>query len=80
MLYQTGRIYGNRAYEVMEKLHNTAPNSVWMVQAQGETNESMKNWQAVIAAYRHVLVLDPNRPGIHYQLGNVYLAKSGRKR
>lgn len=75
VLYQTGRIYGNRAYEVMEKLHNTAPNSVWMLQAQGEANESMKNWQAAIVAYRHVLVLDPNRPGIHYQLGRIYLAK-----
>lgn len=75
VLYQTGRIYGNRAYEVMEKLHNTAPDSVWMLQAQGEANESMKNWQAAIVAYQHVLVLDPNRPGIHYQLGRIYLAK-----
>lgn len=75
VLYQTGRIYGNRAYEVMEKLHDTAPDSVWMLQAQGEANESMKNWQAAIVAYQHVLVLDPNRPGIHYQLGRIYLAK-----
>ncbi len=75
VLYQTGRVYGNRAYEVMEKLHDTAPNSVWMLQAQGEANESRKDWPAAIVAYKHVLVLDPGRPGIHYQLGRIYLAQ-----
>lgn len=75
VLYQTGRVYGNRAYEVMEKLHNTAPNSVWMLQAQGEANESRQDWPAAIVAYQHVLVLDPGRPGIHYQLGRIYLSK-----
>ncbi|MGC8550847.1 MAG: tetratricopeptide repeat protein [Acidobacteriaceae bacterium] len=73
VLYHTGRIYGNRAYEVMEKLRNIAPNSVWMLQAQGEANESRHDWPAAIVAYQHVLVLDPGRPGIHYQLGKIYL-------
>ena len=74
VLYHTGRVYGNRAYEVMEKLHNIAPGSVWMLQAQGEANQSRKDWPAAIVAYKHVLVLDPSRPGIHYQLGRIYLA------
>lgn len=75
VLYHTGRVYGNRAYEVMEKLHNIAPGSVWMLQAQGEANQSRQDWPAAITAYKHVLVLDPSRPGIHYQLGRIYLAK-----
>lgn len=75
VLYHTGRVYGNRAYEVMEKLHNIAPGSVWMLQAQGEANQSREDWPAAIVAYKHVLVLAPNRPGIHYQLGRIYLAK-----
>jgi len=75
VLYHTGRIYGNFAYETMEKLHDTAPGSVWMLQAQGEANESGKNWDAAIAAFNHVLALDPGRPGIHYQLGRVYLGR-----
>lgn len=75
VLYQTGRVYGNRAYVVMEKLHNISPNSVWMLQAQAEANQSAENWPAAIVAYRHVLALDPNRPGIHYQLGRIYLAE-----
>jgi tetratricopeptide (TPR) repeat protein len=75
VLYHTGRIYGNIAYETMEKLHDTAPGSVWMLQAQGEANESEKNWDAAIVAFNHVLGLDPGRPGIHYQLGRVYLGR-----
>jgi tetratricopeptide (TPR) repeat protein len=75
VLYQTGRIYGNYAYVVMEKLHDKAPNSLWMLQAQGEANESEKNYDAAIVAFNHVLEIDPHRPGIHYRLGRVYLAR-----
>lgn len=80
VLYHTGRIYGNYAYIVMEKLHDKAPNSIWMLQAQGEANESQKNYDAAIIAFNHVLVLDPKRPGIHYRLGRVYLGRFGQAR
>ena len=75
VLYNTGRIYGSYAYIVMERLHDKAPGSIWMLQAQGEANESQKNYDAAIVAFNHVLVLDPRRPGIHYRLGRVYLAR-----
>ncbi len=75
VLYHTGRIFGNIAYVVMEKLHDEAPNSVWMLQAQGEANEAQKDYDAAIVAFNHILVLDPKRPGIHYRLGRVYLRR-----
>ena len=75
VLYHTGRIYGSYAYTIMERLHDKAPGSVWMLQAQGEANESAKNYDAAVDAYKHVLVLDPHRPGIHYRLGRVYLGQ-----
>jgi predicted Zn-dependent protease len=75
ILYHTGRIFGNIAYVVMEKLHNEAPGSVWMLQAQGEANESQKDYDAAIVAFNHILVLAPSRPGIHYRLGRVYLKR-----
>ena len=75
VLYHTGRIYGNFAYIVMEKLHDKAPGSIWMLQAQGEANESQKNYEAAIIAFNHVLTLDPRRPGIHYRLGRIYLSR-----
>jgi tetratricopeptide (TPR) repeat protein len=75
ILYHTGRIYGNFAYVVMEKLHDKAQGSIWMLQASGEANESQKAWDAAIIAFNRVLQLDPRRPGIHYRLGRVYLAR-----
>jgi tetratricopeptide (TPR) repeat protein len=75
VLYNTGRIYGNFAYVVMEKLHDKAPGSIWMLQSQGEANEASKSYDAAIVAFNHVLELDPQRPGIHYRLGRIYLAR-----
>ncbi|WP_263354394.1 tetratricopeptide repeat protein [Acidicapsa acidisoli] len=75
VLYQTGRVYGNFTYQVMEKLHDEAPNSIWMLQAQGEAAESQKDYDTALAAFNHVLVLDANRPGIHYRMGRVYLTR-----
>lgn len=81
ILYHTGRIYGNFAYLTMETLHDKAPNSIWMLQAQGEANESQKDYGSAIIAYNHVLAIEPARPGIHFRLGRVYLARfrSGQK-
>lgn len=73
VLYNTGRIYGNYAYIIMERLHDKGPSSIWMLQAQGEANEAQKNYDAAITAFDHVLLLDPKRPGIHYRLGRIYL-------
>jgi tetratricopeptide (TPR) repeat protein len=75
VLYHTGRIYGNFAYLTMEKLQTAAPDSIWMLQARGEANESQKNYDAAIAAFNQVLSLDPHRPGIHYRMGRIYLAR-----
>jgi predicted Zn-dependent protease len=75
ILYHTGRIYGNIAYIVMEKLHDDAPGSVWMLQAAGEAQESQKQFDLAITSFESVLRLEPRRPGVHYRMGRVYLAR-----
>ncbi|HTB97377.1 MAG TPA: tetratricopeptide repeat protein [Terracidiphilus sp.] len=75
ILYHTGRIYGNIAYVTMEKLHDKAANSVWMLEAQGDANEAQKDYDSAIIAFNHVLEVDPHRPGIHYRLGRIHLAR-----
>jgi predicted Zn-dependent protease len=75
VLYHTGRIYGNYAYLVMEKLHDQGQGSLWMLLAQGDANESQKDFDGAIVAYNHVLQLDPQHPGIHYRLGRTYLTR-----
>jgi tetratricopeptide (TPR) repeat protein len=75
VLYHTGRIYGNYAYITMEKLQKVAPNSIWMLQARGEANESQKSYDSAIDAFNHVLSIEPHRLGIHYRMGRVYLSR-----
>ena len=75
VLYHTGRIYGNYAYIMMERLRDEAPNSIWMLQAQGEAYESQKMYDAAMTAFQRVLEIDPHRPGVHYRMGRVNLAQ-----
>ncbi len=75
ILYQTGKIYGNFTYLTMEKLRDKAPNSVWMLQAKAEAQESEKQYDLALASFESVLRLEPRRPGVHYRMGRVYLAR-----
>jgi predicted Zn-dependent protease len=75
ILYQTGRIYGNFTYLTMEKLRDKAPDSVWMLQAKAEAQESEKQHDRALASFESVLRLEPRRLGVHYRMGRVYLAR-----
>jgi tetratricopeptide (TPR) repeat protein len=76
VLYHAGRLFGNYAYLSTVKLAEVAPNSLWLHLAAGEANESQGRFDAALAEYRQVLSLDPKRPGIHYRLGRVMLARA----
>jgi tetratricopeptide (TPR) repeat protein len=74
--YHDGKIFGNFAFLTMQKLWQAAPDSVWKHQAEGEALESQGSFEAAIGQYRDVLKRDPQRPGIHYRLGRILLARS----
>jgi tetratricopeptide (TPR) repeat protein len=74
--YHDGKIFGNFAFLTMQKLWQAAPDSVWKHQAEGEALESQGSFEAAIGQYRDVLARDPQRPGIHYRLGRILLARS----
>jgi tetratricopeptide (TPR) repeat protein len=76
ILYHSGRLISNYAYLLTMRLAEVAPASVWMHQAAGEANESIKNYDSALEEYRKVLALAPRRPGVHYRLGRVYLARA----
>jgi tetratricopeptide (TPR) repeat protein len=80
VLYHTGRLFGNYAYLQTVKLARIAPDSVWLHQAAGEANESQGQLDEAAAEYRRVLVLAPTRPGLHFRLGRVLLARSRQAR
>jgi tetratricopeptide (TPR) repeat protein len=76
VLYHTGRLFSNYAYLLTMRLAEVAPASVWMHQAAGEASESLGSYDAALDEYRKVLALAPDRPGIHYRMGRVYLARA----
>jgi tetratricopeptide (TPR) repeat protein len=76
VLYHAGRLFGNYAYLQMVRLARIAPDSVWLHQASGEANESQGLLDDAIREYRQVLALAPKRPGVHFRLGRVHLARS----
>jgi tetratricopeptide (TPR) repeat protein len=78
VLYHTGRLFGNYAYLQTTKLARVAPDSPWLHQAAGEANESQGLFDQAIAEYRQVLAQVPKRPGIHFRIGRVLLARAAR--
>jgi tetratricopeptide (TPR) repeat protein len=75
ILYQTGKIYGNFAFLTMEKLAQIAPRSVWRHLAAAEAHESQGSYDQAIPEYNEILKLDPQRPGVHYRLGQTLLGR-----
>jgi tetratricopeptide (TPR) repeat protein len=76
VLYHSARLLSNYAYLLTMRLSEVAPASIWMHQAAGEAAESLGNYDAALEEYRRALEIDPNRPGIHYRLGRVYLGRA----
>jgi tetratricopeptide (TPR) repeat protein len=76
VLYHSGRLFANFAYLQTMRLATVAPDSVWLHQAAGEANESQGLYDAAIREYRQVLADAPRRPGIHFRIGRVLLARS----
>lgn len=76
VLYHAGRLFGNYAYLTTVKLAEVAPDSLWLHLAAGEANESQGRSDAAIQEYKEVLSLQPNRPGVHYRIGRVLLARA----
>lgn len=76
VLYQSSRLFGNYAYVTLRQLNQAAPNSPWRHLASGEALESQHDYDAALTAYRQVLALTPGKPGVHFRIGRVLLAKS----
>jgi tetratricopeptide (TPR) repeat protein len=76
VLYHASRLHANLAFVTLSKLADVAPDSLWVHLAAGEANESQGSTEDALKEYRAVVAIDPKRPGIHFRLGRVLLARA----
>ncbi len=79
VLYHASRLHANFAFLTLQDLAAAAPGSLWVHLAAGEANESQGLDEAAVKEYRTVLAIDSRRPGVHYRIGRVLLARSARE-
>ena len=76
ILYHASRLSANLAYVTIQKLARVAPDSIWMHLTAGEVQETQGGYEGAIREYSAALALDPTRPGVHFRLGRVRLARA----
>jgi tetratricopeptide (TPR) repeat protein len=76
VLYTSYRIYSDLAGEAMLSLSLVAPTSARMHQVMAHELEKHGDEQAAIRNYREALKLDPQLPGLHFELAEMLNASS----
>src|SRR5207245_2754783 len=71
ILYTAQRIYSSLADESMLTVAMTAPGSPRMHQLMGHEMARQGNMAGAIAHYREALKLDPQLPGLHFELAEM---------
>jgi len=76
ILYHASHLYGDRALQIMTRLVDVAPESVWKRMAFAEALEEEKRYDLAIMEYRKVIAAEPDMTGAHYRLGRALLLKA----
>jgi predicted Zn-dependent protease len=76
VLYMSTHFYSELASRASQELAATAPNSAQAQQLEAEAYESHGEWDRAIIEYRKILEHDPQRHGVHYQLGRIFITKT----
>jgi len=79
VLYTAYRVYAELASEQVGRLSKIAPNSARVYQIYGEASMTQDDFAKAAAQFRKAVDLDPNLPGVHYQLGMALLTNSQEK-
>jgi len=69
VLYTAHRLYSDLSGETMLRLAMLAPNSARLHQVIARELARQGNREAAIARYKQALQVDPNTPGLHFDLG-----------
>ena len=76
VLYLTTHYYSELALKASHELAATAPSSAQAQQLEAEAFESQGEWDKAIKQYRKILEQNPQRHGIHYRVGRLFLTKT----
>ena len=76
VLYLTTHYYSDLALRASHELAATAPSSSQAQQLEAEAFESQGEWGKAITQYRMILDQNPQRHGIHFRLGRLFLTKT----
>ena len=60
----------------IKELEQKFPNSLNLFNISGVANSSLENFEEAISVYNKAIIIDPNLPQIHNNLGDVYRKKS----
>jgi tetratricopeptide (TPR) repeat protein len=76
ILFTAHRIYSEQADEAMLGVSMLAPNSAWMHQLMAHELVRQGDTRGAIAQFREALKIDPNVPGLHFELAEVLSAST----
>jgi tetratricopeptide (TPR) repeat protein len=76
VLFTTTHYYSDLASRASQELAASAPTSPQAEQLEAESLESQGDWDKAAIEYRKILEQDPQRRGIHYRLGRLFLSKT----
>ena len=76
VLYLTTHYYSELAMKASRDLAAAAPSSPQAQQLEAEAFESQGEWDKAITQYRKILEQNPQRHGIHYRMGRLFLTKT----
>jgi tetratricopeptide (TPR) repeat protein len=76
VLYLTTHYYSELAMKASQALAEAAPDSAQAQQLEAEAFESQGQLDKAVTQYRTILEKNPQRRGIHYRLGRLYLTKT----
>jgi tetratricopeptide (TPR) repeat protein len=76
VLYLTTHYYSDLALRASHELAATASSSPQAQQLEAEAFESQGEWDKAITQYRMILEQNPQRHGIHYRMGRLFLTRT----
>jgi tetratricopeptide (TPR) repeat protein len=72
VLYSLGSLHYHLMFKIYGKMARLAPNSYRYDQVMGQSFEEREEYPAAIVEFQNALKENPQAPGLHYALGNVY--------